>query len=578
METGIGVTNGTASMNVLKEDFEKLIPVCVEVLTNPAFADEKIELAKTQTKSSISRRNDDVQQIGTREFQRLIYGTDSRYGRNTEYETVNNISREDLVSFHDEHFTAENMMVGVVGDFDSDEMKEKLEETFGQLPAGDETTLEFPKVDYEPQSSINFINKPDVNQSFVMLGHIGGMRDNPDYAKVQVMNQVLSGGFSGRLLQEVRTEKGLAYSAFGQYEMSSFYPGTFYAGVMTKSSTTAEAIDAVITEIERLRNEPITQKELQDTKDQILNSSVFEYDSYEEVLSQQMSYDYRGLPSDAFEQYIEGVKGTTVDDVQRVAKEYLKPDQLEILAVGNEEEIGDQLKKYGDVNEIDISIPEPGSDQQAASGDAEKGEQLLNQMAEAILSGTEVNTLTLEGEIVRFGQQIPGGSMSMKTTQTIDYPDAVEQSIETPQGKINMSYKDGEGTMTMMEQERPLPPQQAQALKEALNRDYVAVSLNKDNLDPQFLGMGEFEGEQFAKVAININDKDITYFIDTETYLPRLMRYQQFNPQAGQQIQVEDRFSDWQSVDGIQYAFSQHSFADGEKNTEANYESVSVNE
>ncbi len=193
IETGIGFTSGNASMDVLKEDFDDLLPVFIDVLTNPAFPEDKIELAKTQRKSSISRRNDDPQQIGIREFQALIYGEDSPYGRTTEYATINNITREDLVNFHDKHFSASNMMVGIVGDFDAEEMKQKLRNTFGELPSGDKSMLEFKKVDYEPQSSINFIEKSDVNQSFVMMGHIGGMRDNPDYAKVQVMNRVLSG-------------------------------------------------------------------------------------------------------------------------------------------------------------------------------------------------------------------------------------------------------------------------------------------------------------------------------------------------------------------------------------------------
>jgi len=355
IETGIGFTSGNASMDVLKEDFDDLLPVFIDVLTNPTFPEDKIELAKTQQKSSISRRNDNPQQIGIREFQALIYGEDSPYGRTTEYATINNITREDLVNFHDKHFSASNMMVGIVGDFDAEEMKQKLRNSFGKLPAGDKSQLKFEIVNYEPQSSINFIEKSDVNQSFVMMGHIGGMRDNPDYAKVQVMNRVLSGGFSGRLMQIVRTEMGLAYSVFGQYGMNSFYPGMFYAGVMTKSSTTSEAIDAIIEQIKRLQDEPISEQELQDVKDQILNSSVFEYDSYEEVLSERMSNEYRGLPADAFEQYIEGVKATTIEDVQAVAQEYLDPENLQILVVGNKEGIGDQLEKYGEVNKIDIS-------------------------------------------------------------------------------------------------------------------------------------------------------------------------------------------------------------------------------
>lgn len=573
IETGIGFSSGNASMNVLKEDFNDLLPVFIDVLTNPAFPDDKIELAKKQQKSAISRRNDDPQQIGVREFQALIYGEETPYGRTTEYETINNISRQDLVNFHEEHFSAANMMIGVVGDFDSGEMKQKLQETFGSLPAGDKSQLSFPEIDYQPQSTINFIEKSDINQSFVMLGHLGGMRDNPDYAKVQVMNRVLSGGFSGRLMQVVRTEMGLAYSVFGQYGMNSFYPGLFYAGVMTKSSTTAEAIDAIIEQIKRLQNEPITEQELQDVKDQVLNSSVFEYDSYEEVLRARMSNEYRGLPADAFQQYIEGVKATTIEDVQAVAQEYLNPSNLQILVVGNKEEIGDQLQKYGDVNTIDISIPQPGDDnQQVVEGDAEKGAQLLNKMADAVISpGTELNTLTVSGQAMMRGQKMP-------MTLTVDYPDAITQTIQGPMGNVELNYEGGSGTMKMGGQERPLPPQSVKALKSTLNRSFISIAKNADEMSPQFLGTEKLDGATYNKVNVTVEESNITLLLDQKTSYPDVIRYQQFNPQAGKQVTVENRHSQWKVVDGVAYPYKQVTMQDGNKASEVTYDSHKVNE
>jgi predicted Zn-dependent peptidase len=572
IETGIGFSSGSASMDVLKEDFDDLLPVFIDVLTNPAFPEEKIELAKKQQKSSISRRNDNSQQIGIREFQALIYGENSPYGRTTEYATINNISREDLVNFHDKHYAASNMMVGIVGDFDSEQMKQKLRNTFGELPSGDKTTLKFPEVDYESQSSINFIEKSDVNQSFVMMGHIGGMRDNPDYTKVQVMNRVLSGGFSGRLMQVVRTEMGLAYSVFGQYGMNSFYPGMFYAGVMTKSSTTAEAIDAIIKQIERLQDEPITEQELQDVKDQILNSSVFEYDSYEEVLRERMSNEYRGLPADAFEQYIEGVKATTIEDVQAVAQEYLDPDNLQILVVGNKEGIGDQLQKYGDVNKIDISIPEPGSgDQQMVEGDAEKGQEWLSKMAEAVIDNdTELNSIALTGEMNMQGRKMP-----MSTT--INYPDAIEQTIQGPMGEIKIVYEDGSGKMIVGGQERPLPPQMAKNLKSTLNRSFLSIALNAGSVNPQYLGEEEVDGTSYAKVNVNVDDSNITLLLDKKTNYPDVIRYKQFNPQMGEQVTVENHHSNWKVVDGVAYPYLQETMINGNKSGEAVYKSHEIN-
>ena len=574
IETDIGFTSGNASMDVLKEDFNDLLPVFIDVLTNPAFPEEKIELAKTQQKSAISRRNDNSQQIGVREFQKIIYSEDSPYGRTTEYKTINNISREDLIAFHDKHFSASNMMVGVVGDFDAEEMKNKLRNSFGKLPAGDKSQLQFPEVDYKPEDSINFVEKSDVNQSFVLMGHIGGMRDNPDYAKIQVMNEVLSATFTGRLFKTIRTEKGLAYSVSGQYGMNSFYPGMFYAGVQTKSSTTAEAIDAIIEQIERLQNEPITEQELQDVKDQILNSAVFEYDSYEEVLSKRMSNEYRGLPANAFEQYIEGVRATTIKDVQSVAQEYLDPNNLQILVVGNKDEIGDQLEKYGNVNEIDISIPEPGSgNKQMVEGNAQKGKEWLANMADAVIqSGMELNSISLSGEINMQGQKMP-----MSTT--INYPkNKIEQNISGPMGDIQINYEDGSGKMVAGGQERPLPPQMAKNLKSTLNRSFLSIALNSQKVNPQYLGTEEVDGTSYEKINVTVDDSNVELLLDQETHYPDIIRYKQFNPQMGEQVTIETHHSNWNIVNGVAYPYLQETIVNGNKSGEAVYDSHKINE
>lgn len=575
METGIGFTSGGAGMNVLKEDFDELLPVFIDLLQNPALPKEKIELEKKQRKSGISRRNDNQQQIGFREYERLIYGKNSRYGRMTEYATVDNITREDVVNFHKKYFVDKNMMVGVVGDFRTRDMKRKLTKAFSKIPAGTATTLDFPEVDYDYKNTINFIDKPDVNQSFVLMGHIGGSRDNPDYPKVQVMNEVLSGGFSGRLFQVVRTDMGLAYAVFGSYQMNSFYPGEFYTGVMTKSSTTAEAIDAIIGQIKRLQNEPVTGKELADVKDQFLNSMVFRFDSYEEVLNRRISYEYRGLPEDAFEKFIEGVRTTTIKDVQNMARKYLQPDQLQILVVGNEQEIGGQLQKYGDVNEIDITIPQPGSEeQQEVTGDAIKGRELLNKMAGALISPeTSLNSIIVEGEIQRVNPPV-----IMSTTLTISYPDGIEQTVQTPRGAMTMKLEDGQGTMSMGGQQQPMPPPMAKGLKEDLNRSYLAMAQNNENLDPQYLGQEEFEGASYAKISVTIDDKNVTLLIDEKTGYPRLMRYRQFNPQQGKQVQMEQRYSNWAKNGGVAYAYKKVSFSDGTKQAEMIFESHTVEE
>lgn len=362
MSTFIGFGSGGASMNILKEDFDELLPVFVDLVQNPAFPEDKIELAKTQAKSNISRRNDSQQNIAVREFQKLIYGEYMAYTTQREYATIDAITRDDMIEFHKQAFVGNNITIGVIGDFDTRDMKQKLEEAFGSLKSGSETNLIYPEVAYSYPSTVNLIDKPDVNQSFILVGHIGGLRDNPDYASLQLMNEILSGGFSGRLTQSVRSDLGLAYSVFGAYSSNINYPGFFYVGVMTKSSTTAEAIDAMLVEVEKLQDTPVPAEELSEAKDRFLNSLVFRYDSKNKILNERISNEYNGLPQNYFDQYVEELKKVSSEDIRRVAKQYLKPESVQILVVGNASEIGDQLTKYGAVNNVDISIPLPESD------------------------------------------------------------------------------------------------------------------------------------------------------------------------------------------------------------------------
>lgn len=358
METDIGFSSGSARMNVLAEDFETLLPVFVDLLVNPAFPAERLELAKTQQRSSIARRNDDQGGVANREFQRLVYGEGSKYARRIEYATLDNISRDDVVAFHRQAFVSRNLMIGVTGDFDPVQMRQWITDAFAAVPAGDRNQLDFPEVDYAFEPGLFFIDKADVNQSYVLLGHIGGMRDNPDYAALQVMNRVLSGGFSSRLMQVVRSELGLAYSVFGNYGSGLYFPGSFTAGVMTQSESTADAIDAIIAQIRRLQDEPISEAELNQTRDQFLNTLVFQYPGVSAVLRERMDNDYAGLPPDTFEQLVAQIQQVTVADVQRVAQRYLRPDALKILVVGNGRELGDQLSRFGEVQTVDISIPQ----------------------------------------------------------------------------------------------------------------------------------------------------------------------------------------------------------------------------
>jgi zinc protease len=362
VEAGVGTTSGQASFSALSEDLEAVFGLFAEVVQEPVFAQEKIDLAKTQRRGAIARRNDQPESIVGREFNKLIYGEESPYARTVEYSTLSNISREDIVRFYQQYFHPNNMLLGIVGDFDSKKMRSLIEAKLGQWqPAPGFKTPGLQAVSQAKTGGIFLVNQPHLSQSYIQMGHLGGQLDSPDYPALSVMNEVLS-SFGGRLFNEVRSRQGLAYSVYGVWNPRYDYPGVFIAGGQTRSDATVPFIKSIFSEIQRIQTTPISEQELKAAKDSVLNSFVFNFRDPGQTLSRLMRYTYFGYPEDFIFRYQRGVEATTVADVQRVAQTYLKPDQVTTLVVGNAAAIQPPLSSLGSdiqVAEIDITIPQP---------------------------------------------------------------------------------------------------------------------------------------------------------------------------------------------------------------------------
>lgn len=358
VETEIGATAGSASFSALSEDLAMVFGLFAEVVRQPIFAQDQLDLAKTQVRGGIARRNDDPNGIVGREFQKLIYGSTSPYARTVEYATLDNISRQDLVSFYRQYFYPNNMILGIVGDFDSQEMRSLIQKQFGEWkPSRNLPQPELPSVSQSKLGGMFLVNQPQLTQSYVQIGHLGGKFDSPDYAALDVLNRVLN-GFGGRLFNSVRSRQGLSYSVYGIWSPRYDYPGLFVAGGQTRSETTVPFIRAIRAEIERLKTEPVTPAELAFAKESVLNSFVFNFENPSQTLSRLMRYEYYGYPADFLFRYQRGVKATTAADIQRVAKKYLKPEQLVTLVVGNATAIQPPLTALAaEVIPVDITIP-----------------------------------------------------------------------------------------------------------------------------------------------------------------------------------------------------------------------------
>ena len=358
IETGGGSATTSVEWGSLKQDFDTVFGEAVDLLLHPAFKADKLALAQRGLDTGISRRNDEPDSIAGRESAKLVYGKDSPYARQAEYATVAAVTLDDLKAWHNRTVVPSGIIVSVEGDFDSAAMEAKLRKAFEPLARG--TALELVKADFPgPKPGVYFADKEDVDQSNVEIVGLGTERSNPDYYALSVMNEIFSGGFGSRVVQYVRTKLGLAYDVGGSFGAQYDHPGVFGSQVGTKSVTTVAATQAVLDEIGRLKTKPPTPEELRKAKDQVMNSFIFNYDTPEKTLSEQVTLAFYGYPPDYLEKYKDGIERVTAADVSRVANKYIDVSKLAILVVGNKPQIQPPLSTLGKVTDLDITIPPP---------------------------------------------------------------------------------------------------------------------------------------------------------------------------------------------------------------------------
>ena len=359
VESSMGETSASVSFSGLKETSDKVLQVFKEVLTDPEFRQDKIDLTLNQIHSGIARRNDEAQSISERELTNILYGRDNPYGWTIEHEHVNRIQHEDLRQFYRRYYFPKNIMLAIYGDFSAAQMKEKLEALFTDWRVEQPAVPSFPAVSAKPVPGVFLAEKPDVTQTFFGLGLLGGKLDDQDYPALQVATSILGSGFTSRLMSQIRTKLGLAYSIGAGWGAQYDHPGTFRIVGSTKSMSTADALEAAKKELEKMRTTEVTEQELKTAKDGVLNSFVFFFDSPSKTLNRVMMYEYFGYPKDFLFEYQKRISAVTRADVLRVYKDRIHPENLTIVAVGNPKDFGKPLDGLGKVEKIDLTIPEP---------------------------------------------------------------------------------------------------------------------------------------------------------------------------------------------------------------------------
>lgn len=333
-----GGTFTTASMNCLKKTFAESLTLFLEMLREPAFNAERLATAKARLMAQLEQRNDDASGILSREWRQLLFGAEHFEGSLPTATSVEAITPERLAAMHKRLVHPGNMIVSVSGDFDSAEMLAALEKAFADWERG-EPVADPPVPEHDLAPGLYHIPK-EIPQGKVAIGMRSITRDDPDAIPLNVLNDILGGGgFTSRIMRSVRSNEGLAYSASSRLSPRVDYPGEFRAGFESKNPTVALAIKIILQQIDDVRNELVTDEELETAKQSLIETFPRVFESKPQMLSVFVSDEWTGRPEGYWQSYRDRVQAVTAEDVQRVAREHLDPATMAILVVGNWDEI-----------------------------------------------------------------------------------------------------------------------------------------------------------------------------------------------------------------------------------------------
>jgi len=583
VESDIGESSGSVSFSALKENTDEVLGIFKDVLTAPEFRQDKIDLALSEMRSGIARRNDDAHGVAEREFADIVYGKDTPYGWQVEYATLDRIKRADLIAFYKRYFFPANMLMAVWGDFSTAEMQEKLSRLFGGWNYAQPKVPPFPPVREKAQPGIYVANKDDVTQTFFIEGHLGGQRSDPDYPALEVMGDILGGGFQSRLVQSVRTRLGLAYDISADWGANYDHPGVFEIGGSTKSASTADTLKAVQEQISSIRSSEVTADELETARQSALNGLVFAFDTKTKTLGRLLNYEYYGYPKDFIDRYQKGLEAVTRADVLRVAREHVRPADLTIVAVGKTDEFRQSLATLGlPVSSIDLTIPEAKPESQADSaprsgaatesaGDASKARELLARVQKAVGGADKLAAVKDMLEAADFHVDQALGGTAMRRMDRWVAPSYFREDTQLPFGTVSVYWDGKTGWMSSPQGLAPLPPAQLKPLQDKLLRLFFPLLLG-DRLPGHTV-------KWIDEGTLEISDgqgSSARLFVDLKTGLPAKLEYSS-PAMNGPSSTIDETYDAFEEVNGIQLPKRVTIVQNGHKYADVVIDSVKLN-
>jgi zinc protease len=562
----------------LSRDWRNGLDILADVAQNPGFKPDEVERSRGRVLGQIQQSRDQNGLLAQEHANALVYGSHP-YARPVVGDggSVSNLTRDDLVRFHDQYFVPNLALLVVVGDFDVNTVMGDVEAQFRDWGQATPPSRPGPPLPVFDANRVRILDKPDVTQTELRIGFEGVKRDTPDFYALQVMNYILGGGgFSSRILDAVRAKGGLTYSANTTFDFGRD-KGGFFLSTFTRNEAVGETIDLTLATMKQFQEQGPSAKEVEGAKRFLVGALPLGLQTAASLATQWAAVDLYNLGGDWFARYGERIRAVTVADVKRVAEERLREDKLAIVAVSSAGAVKDQLAKYGAVEVLDYRSP-TGTIPQSKPTTALPTEALTpgaQAMAKAVIErglkahGGAAKIKALKDVMTRATISIttPNGSVEGDLLTAVKLPDKtrIEMSML---GQRGVQVLNGEkGWTTSGGQVQDLSAEQAQAMKAGLKVQVLPLlaRLAGGAVTVGWTGADVVSGDSVDVIYVLDADASAKASFSRKTGL--LVRLEQEEPAMfGQgKVPMARLYTDYRAVDGFQVPFKIDRYARGQR-------------
>lgn len=547
----IGTSSDGGYASSLTKHTDKILALFAELVLEPSFPEAEFEKNKKQTLSGLQTQKDDPNAIANNLSRRLTYGDNHPYGEITTESTISSITLDEVKEYYAKYFKPGNAYMVVVGDITPEAAKAKVEKYFGKWTGSDTPKHSYAVPSAVAATEVAFVDKPGAVQSVIeIISPIELKPGSPDAIPARVANSILGNGFSGRLFKNLREDKAYTYGAYSGLS-SDRLVGNFNASASVRNEVTDSAIVQFLYEINRMRNEPVTEEELTLAKNFIAGSFARSLEDPKTVANFALNTNLYKLPADYYNTYLQKLEKVSVSDVQQMAKKYMDPKKARIIVVGNEEQVYDKLARFdlvdGKVQMYDIY----GNPKKAAQTDVDiDAATILNNYFKAI-GGTDklssVKTIEQKTTMDAMGMSI--------TTQMIQHEGKLYMAMNANGMMLMKQVFDGtSGYAEQMGQRAPMEGPALDMMKEQSTLFPELYYLTSSGFTLDVKGIEDVNGSACYKLSVvkPTGTSSIEYY-DAKSGL----KVKEVITQTveGESSTVINEYSDYRNVDGVMIPF-----------------------